>query len=118
MEVTLTIPDEIATRLRPVAAELPRNIELGLRQLRPNSAGFEKLNEVIETLARLPAPDEVLKLRAAPTLQARMEELLGKLRDGGLSADERGEWEQYQYAEHLVRLAKAKAAVMLAWELG
>lgn len=114
MEVTLTIPDDLAGRLHPVVTELPRIIELGLRQFRPSSAGFSGLNEIVEALAGLPGPEEVLKLRASPTLQARVEELLTKNHTEGLSAAEQDEWEQYQYAEHLVRLAKAKAAAILA----
>jgi hypothetical protein len=36
--------------------------------------------------------------------------MLAKKREGGLSDEERGEWERYEYLEHLVRLAKARAA--------
>ncbi|MBM4072118.1 MAG: hypothetical protein FJ271_24805 [Planctomycetes bacterium] len=114
MEVTLTIPDDLATRLRPVVNDLPRIIELGLRQFRPTSTGFSGLNEVVEALASLPGPEQVLELRASPALQSRVEELLTKNRTEGLSATEQDEWAQYQYAEHLVRLAKAKAAAILA----
>jgi hypothetical protein len=64
--------------------------------------------------ARLPTPQEVLALRPSPSLQARAEELLAKNRTTSLSDDERGEWDQYRYAEHLVRIAKAKAALKLA----
>ena len=46
-------------------------------------------------------------------LQERMKELLEKNRSASLSADEQRVWEQYQYVEHLVRLAKARAAVKL-----
>jgi hypothetical protein len=114
MEVTLTIPDDLASRLHPVADNLPRIIELGLRQLHAESPTFEGLGDVLEALARLPAPEEVLALRPSAALQARVEELLAKNRAAGLSDEERREWERYQYAEHLVRLAKARAAGKLA----
>jgi hypothetical protein len=114
MEVTLTLPDDLARRLRPIADDLPRIIELGLRQLQAASPTFAGLSDVLETLARLPAPEEVLALRPSPALQARADELLAKNRTAGLSDEERREWEQYRYAEHLVRLAKAKAAAKLA----
>jgi len=39
--------------------------------------------------------------------------LLEKNQAAGLSADEQREWQQYQYVEHLVRLAKARAALKL-----
>jgi len=35
--------------------------------------------------------------------------LLDKTRNTGLSRDELREWQQYEYIEHLVRLAKARA---------
>src|SRR5262249_34256560 len=108
MELTLTISDELASRLQPVRDRLPRIIERGLRDLDAQAPAFVGLGDVLETLARLPSPEEVLALRPAPALQARAEELLTKNRSTGLSQEERQEWEQYQYAEHLVRIAKAK----------
>jgi hypothetical protein len=114
MELTLTIPDELASRLRPVQDRLAQIIELGLRDLDAQPPAFAGLADVLETLARLPSPEEVLALRPAPALQARVEELLHKNRTTGLSDDERSEWERYQYAEHLVRVAKAKAALKVA----
>lgn len=114
MELTLTIPEELASRLRPVQDRLPRILELGLRNLEAQAPAFAGLGDVLETLARLPSPEEVLALRPSPALQARVEELLARNRTTGLSDDERREWEQYQYAEHLVRIAKAKAALKLA----
>lgn len=114
MEMTLTIPDELATRLRPVKDRLPQILELGLRELHSTPPNYEGLSDVLEALARLPAPEEVLAFRPSPALQSRVETLLEKNRAPGLSPDERREWEQYQYVEHLVRIAKAKAALKLA----
>jgi len=65
--------------------------------------------DVLEAFARLPTPQEVLDLRPSPELQERISALLEKNRDQGLSPEEEREWERYQYLEHLVRLAKAKA---------
>jgi hypothetical protein len=109
MDLTLTIPDELATRLRAVEDRLPEILELGLREWLSNSPGYAGLNGLLETLARLPSPEEVLSLRPAPVLQDRIEELLDKNRAGDLSDDERREWERYEYIEHLIRLAKARA---------
>ena len=109
MDLTLTIPDELATRLRAVEDRLPEILELGLREWLSTSPGYAGLNSLLETLARLPSPEEVLALRPAPVLQDRIEELLDKNRAGGLSVEERREWEHYEYIEHLIRLAKARA---------
>jgi hypothetical protein len=113
MEMTITISDELATRLRPVKDRLPQILELGLRELHAAPPSYEGLNDVLEALARLPSPEEVLALRLSPALQSRIEALLQKNRSSGLSPDERRDWEQYQYVEHLVRLAKARATMKL-----
>jgi hypothetical protein len=42
-------------------------------------------------------------------LQARIEQLLTKNTGAGLSPEERQEWDRYEYLEHLIRLAKARA---------
>jgi hypothetical protein len=109
MELTLTVPDELANRLRAVEDRLPEIIEIGLREWLSNSPGYNGLAEVLETLARLPSPEEVIGLRPSTHLQERIEELLAKNRDEGLSAEEQREWERYEYVEHLVRLAKGRA---------
>lgn len=112
--ITLDLPDDLAERLRSLADRLPRILELGLRQLDASSPGeFTGAAEVLEFLAGLPAPEEVLALRPSPALEARVRELLEKSRAGGLSSEEEDEWRRYEYVEHLVRLAKAKAALKL-----
>src|SRR5271165_1331521 len=105
MDLTLSIPDELASRLRAVEDRLPEILELGLREWLSTPPGYAGLNDVLETLARLPSPDEVAALRPSPILQARIEDLLGKLRTVGLSDEERREWERYEYIEHLIRMA-------------
>jgi hypothetical protein len=115
MEITLTVPEELANRLRPALDQLPLILELGIRALNAGRepGGFTGLADVLEKLASLPTPEEVLALRPSPALQTRVEELLERNQSGGFSPDEQREWEQYQYVEHLVRLAKARAALKL-----
>ncbi len=87
---------------------------MGLREVNASSqAGFKGLAEVLELLASLPAPEDVLALRPAPVLEERVKNLLEKNRAEGLSDDEEREWERYEYLEHLVRMAKAKAKLKL-----
>jgi hypothetical protein len=112
--ITLDVPDEIAAQLCALADRLPRILDLGLRALTAESrARYGDEADVLEVLARLPAPEEVLALRPSPALQERISELLQKNREGGLSSDEALEWQRLEYLEHLVRLAKAKAAAKL-----
>lgn len=114
MLVTLNLPEELATRLDPLEDKLPQILELGLRELNAAAQlGFEGAAEVLEFLASLPTPEEIIALRPSDALQARISALLEKNRTEGLTNAEEQEWEQYQYLEHLVRLAKAKAQLKL-----
>jgi hypothetical protein len=112
--ITLDLPDELAERVRLLADRLPRILDLGMRALSAESpAEYAGAAEVLELLARLPSPEEVLALRASDALAERAQSLLEKNRAGGLSADEELEWQRIEYLEHLVRVAKAKAALKL-----
>jgi hypothetical protein len=114
MPLTVTIGDELADQLGPYQAELSEILRLGIREWRARGEnGYAGLSDVIEKLASLPAPQDVLALRPAPVVLDRLETLLEKNRMSGWSAEEKREWEQYQYVEHLVRLAKASAACKL-----
>lgn len=114
VEITLKLPDELANRLRPVESNLPHILELGIREWSARGdAGFAGLAGVLEVLATLPSPQEVLAIRPSAALQERIDLLVEKGRSGSLSPEEQREWQQYQYAEHLVRLAKARAALKL-----
>ncbi len=110
MLVTLDLPEELATRLNAFEDKLPRILELGLRELNALSqTGFEGAAEVLEFLVKLPSPEEIVALRPSETFQAEISSLLAKNRTVGLTPVEEQQWEQYQYLEHLVRIAKAQA---------
>jgi hypothetical protein len=112
--ITLDLPDDLAERLRPLTDRLPRILELGLRELYASSPSeFSGASDILEFLASLPTPEEILAFRPSPTLQARVSDLLERNRTVGLSLTEEDEWQHYQYIEHLVRLAKARAALKL-----
>ncbi len=108
--ITIQVPDRLAGRLRRRSAELPRILELGLREVEASGQlQFEGAANVLEFLAGLPEPAAVLALRPSPALQLRIETLLEKNRAEGLTPVEANEWEQIEYLEHLVRIAKAHA---------
>ena len=97
-------------QLRGQEHRLAEILELGLREFQADrQAGFEGASEVFELLASLPTPEEILALRPSPRFSARVAHLLNKNRELGRTADEQAEWQRYEYLEHLVRLAKAKA---------
>ena len=114
MLITLDVPNDLSLRLRPFSQQLPRLLELGLREFNtPRSTGFHSLNEILEFLAKLPSAQEIMALRPAPELQEQIDGLLEKQRTAGLSAEEELQWQQYEYLEHLVRIAKANALLKL-----
>ncbi len=108
--VTIELPRDLAQRLQPLSNRLPDILEMGLRQWQAaGQPGFQGTAEVLELLATLPSPEEILALRPSEALQARVQVLLRKNREEGLSPAEEQEWQQYEYLEHLVRMAKARA---------
>ncbi len=114
MQITVDIPDELALRLNPLKDELPQILILGLREVEANPAtGFSGLTQVLEFMASLPSPQEILALRLSEPLQAEIDTLLEKNRTEGLTAIEQRLWQQYEFIEHLVRIAKAQALLKL-----
>lgn len=113
--VTVELSRDLARRLQPLADRLPDILEMGLRQWQAaGQPGFPGTAEVLEFLVSLPSPEEILALQPSAALQARVEALLEKNRTESLSPAEEQEWQQYEYLEHLVRLAKARALLRQA----
>ena len=112
--ITLKLPEALAERLRNHEGRLPEILELGLRELNAEGQSrFDGAAEVLEFLASLPDPEEILKLRPSERFVDRVERLLEKNRANELTPEEEEEWENYQFLEHLVRMAKAKASLRL-----
>jgi hypothetical protein len=108
--ILLSLPDDLASRIQAQPEQLPRILELGLRELNAGSqSGFDGAADILELLAALPAPEEVLKLRPSPRLATWISQILEKSRNGTLTSREEEDWERYEYLEHFVRLAKAAA---------
>ncbi|MEG4595017.1 hypothetical protein QUB00_24900 [Microcoleus sp. F8_C2] len=114
MQVTFDLPEDVVAQLHPMKDKVPRILELGLRELNAiNQSEFSGLTEVLEFLASLPSPKAVIALRPSESLQAQLSDLLEKNRTVGLTSTEEQLWQGYQYLEHIVRMAKARAFVKL-----
>jgi hypothetical protein len=112
--ITLTIPDELAERIRKHQERLPEILELGLRELHAGSSkGFEGAAEVLEFLAGLPSPEAILSLKPSERFERQMRDLLERNRLGQLTPQDEELWERYEFLEHLVRIAKTKACIKL-----
>jgi hypothetical protein len=114
MQVTFELPDEVVTQLQPFEDKLPQILGLGLREFKAIAQeGCSGMAEVLEFLASLPNPEAIIALRPSKTLQAQLSMLLEKNRTGDLTPDEEQLWQHYQYLEHIVRMAKARAFLKL-----
>lgn len=71
---------------------------------------YEDLAEVIAEMA----PQEVIALKASPARQARVELLLDKNREEGLSEPEKIELEKIRMLNRIIALAKIRAERLLA----
>src|SRR5215204_6845108 len=107
MQLTVEIPSNLAPQLADAGEQnLAEILALGLREWRSRRGQeFPGLNAVIERLAELPEPEQVLALRASPEMQQRANELIAKSKNGGLTPDEAAEWQRLEFAEHIVRMA-------------
>ena len=109
-----TYPLEVAAQLNLFEGKLPKILELGMRELNTlEQVGFSGLTEVVEFLASLPTPEAIIALRPSETLQNQISNLLEKNRTVGLTAEDEKIWQGYQYLEHIVRMAKARAFLKL-----
>ena len=114
MKVTLDLPDEYSAHLPATDAEVAEVLAAGLRCWRGRrTSEIQELEEVLETLAGLPSPEEVLALHPSAQLSERTSALLEKNQNEGMMGDEKEEWEAIMRVEHLVRIAKAKALARL-----
>lgn len=118
--ITFQVSDDLASQLLKYEGRVPEILERGIRNLeeeddgRTRQAKNDATQEILAFLANLPAPEEILRLEASQRLQQRVRELLEKNRDHGLTSHEEAELDHYERVEHLVRLAKIKAAGKLA----
>jgi hypothetical protein len=65
-------------------------------------------DELLDLLTEEANGDRLAAFRLPPEKQERLELLLKKNADGSMSADERGELEEYERLEHLGRMLKAR----------
>jgi len=114
MQVTIDLPENLVANLQSDKGKLTRIFELGLREFKASSSiDYKSVADVLEFFAGLPAPNEILALRPSAEMQEKIDELLEKNRREGLSEAEEQTWASYEFVEHLVRIAKAKASAQL-----
>jgi len=119
MTVTLEVPDELAASIPANAAGVADLISAGLRSRHERREHrLRDVDNLMEVLASLPAPEEVLALQPPPSLLERTGFLLAASRDRPLTGEERQDLDDILRLEHLVRIAKSRAHFMLNAAVG
>lgn len=69
--------------------------------------------QIVDFLSSAPTPERILKYKAPPKAQARVTQLIDKKKNTTLNTEEEEELTSYLHLEHILRMAKAKAAIRL-----
>ncbi len=120
--ITLDVPDELAERLVELRGRLPEllSVTLDLFQSQAPAAVSESVavspafEEMIKFLVSGPTPDEIVAFKISPAAQARLDDLLDKNREDGLTDDELAELDGYEQIHFVLLLLKAHARPLIA----
>jgi hypothetical protein len=108
VQMTMSISDELAERIKSMGPWLPTVLELSL-------IGFQTVatataTEVIQFLSKEPSPQDVLNYHVSERAQERLRRLLALNEAGMLSEAEQLELDELQRIEHVVVMLKAQTA--------
>ncbi len=120
--VTLELPDDLAARLLSLRDRLPQLLSIALElsaadlplTLPALKTPHRAFDEMLDFLASGPKPERILAFKISPQAQARLEELLDKNREEGLTDIETAEIDTYSQINHILLLLKARARLALA----
>lgn len=118
--ITLEVPDALATRLAPLHNRLPQLLAAVLELLpteqptvvSPLEKTCPAFTNMLDFLARGPTPAQIVAFKMSPAAQERLEELLDKQREAGLTSGEAAELEVSSQVNHLLLLLKARARLV------
>lgn len=114
MKVTLELPDELVASLPKNGRARTAVVVNGLAQQRRRQRNeISDWRDVVDFFATNPTPEQIVALRSDPTRTKRIESLLAKNQDAGLTPSEEAEMDALLAVEHAVSLAKARALAKL-----
>ena len=70
--------------------------------------------EIADFIASGTTPEAIIRFRPSEEATLRLENLIDREKEGTLSLEEKVELDHYMHLEHLLRMAKAKARLILA----
>jgi hypothetical protein len=107
--ITLEVPDELAARLRPLRSRLTSFVQ----ESSCASPSCHPADEMLNFLVSRPDPADILTFKSSPIAQARLEELLDKNREHGLSETEQLELDRYRQMNPFGLIAISRRPAML-----
>ncbi len=119
--ITLEVPDELAAQFKIEPAQLPalirEAVESRLSKPTPAMASPETPpflhQEVIDFFASNPPLEQIAEFKISAPTQERLDDLLDKNREEGLTPEEKSQVEQYTHYRHIMILLKAGARRVL-----
>ncbi|OGO76109.1 MAG: hypothetical protein A3K41_16360 [Chloroflexi bacterium RIFOXYD12_FULL_57_15] len=112
VEMTMRVPDNLASKLRRMNKWLPTVLELSLVGFKTPAA--QTVAEVIQFLSKGPTARQVTDYKVSARAQQRLQRLLALNQSGLLSEDEQNELDELESFEHYVTQLKAEAHRNLA----
>lgn len=107
LEMTIQVPEPLAEELSSQQERLPEVLAHGLQQLSP--LPNEIYQYILHFLVSNPSAEEVVNFGPTPVMQARIDRLIEKNRNGTLTSLEERELDEYVQINHLVTMLKARA---------
>ena len=120
--ITLDVPEDLAARLAKRHEQLPQLLSIALELFPAElplavpvaAADHPVFNEMLDFLASGPTPAQIVAFTLSPAAHMRLEALLDKNREEGLSDTEEAELDVYEQVNHLLLLLKARARLTTA----
>lgn len=125
-QITIEVPDEFAQRLEPFQSQLSelftRFMAATVLSTTPEAitpslddtvSPPKTYQEVLDFLISRPTSQDIVGFKVSEQSQARLQTLLKKNRDAGLSLEEKSELDLYEQLNNLMGLLKARAFVSL-----
>ena len=118
--ITLEVPDELASQFKIEPGQLPALIREAVETRLSNQAKSSRYTtngaatpslyqEIVNFLTADPNLQQVADFKISAPAQERLEELLDKNREAGLTPEEKTQLEKYLHFRHVMILLKASA---------
>ncbi len=107
VEMTMRVPDNLASKLRRMNKWLPTVLELSLAGFKTPAS--QTVAEVIQFLSKGPTARQVADYKVSGRAQQRLQRLLSLNKSGLLSKEEQNELDELELLEHHVTILKTNA---------